>query len=129
MKMSAEVDAYGRRIAVAVYRSAEPYGSLERFYRRHRKRLIRVTSRLESRDPKYVLDPADPRTSMQVLRVVNLDYSATWAAVYVRPLDEGSIVVVMERKEIPEVSGESDVPDQIPIPRALFEVGLTPLRR
>jgi hypothetical protein len=61
--------------------------------------------------------------------VVNLDYSATWAAVYVRPLDEGSIVVVVERKEIPEVSGESVVPDQIPIPRALFEVGLTPLKR
>jgi hypothetical protein len=129
LRKSSEPDAYDRRVAVAVYRSPSSFDSLRRFYRRSKSRLIRVEERRESIDPRYVLDPSDPKTYFSMLRVVNLDYSKTWAAVYVRPLGEGSLLVVLERKEAPEVTGENGAPNRIAIPRVLFEVGLTPLSR
>jgi hypothetical protein len=116
---------------VAVYRSASSYESIARFYRKkfEKKRMFRIMERRESKDPKYVLDPLDPNTSMPVLRVLHLDYSGTWAAVYVRPLGEGALIVVQEQNEAAEVSGDSPTPDRIEIPRAVFEVGLRPLVR
>lgn len=131
-RRSGQQDAYGQRVSVLIYRSDARFERIKRFYGRVAKarRLVRVTERRESKDPRYIPNPDDPSSSIPVLRVLNLDYTGPWAAVFVRPLASGTLIAVVERKPPPEVEANTVVPGRLEIPRAVFELEkLRPLTR
>lgn len=124
-------DSHGREVKITILRTPTAYGTLKRFYRKKARgrKHVKVIQTRESVDPDHVLDPKDPKTWVRVLRVQSFDYGDTWAAVFVRRIDGGSLLAVVQRHPPPELAGDT-VPQPLTIPRKLFETkSLGPIRR
>lgn len=124
-------DAYQQTVGLALYLTPLPFRRVKRFYRGRygRRRAIKLVQSRESTDPDMIYDPRDPSTFVQVLRILNLDYTRTWAAIYVRPFGRDTLIAILQRKPPPEIDGKPP-PERKEIPRAVFDLGpILPLKR